>query len=308
MRKQALLIAAAVLLCCAQVCASSPSVIEPYPSYTFDFFGNPVPAAQAYIARSVVDGNSLGITPLREPRDIAVAQNGEVFIADTGNNRILHLDKNFGLIKIIDGFSVDGQTENFSAPVALYLTERGRLYIADRDNARLVELTVDGEFIRIIGPPQTDLKGVLPENFTYRPFKVAADQGGRIYVLADGIYEGLLEFDVDGNFRGFIGAPLVRPSILERFWLIATKEQRSRMALFLPTNTPRSTSMSVVSYVAEGMKYGALTPVVLMYCGAMVSLNQSVMCRLPRNTGFLRDPLDGLHRHRGPRIWALLGP
>lgn len=262
MRKQALLIAAAVLLCCAQVCASSPSVIEPYPSYTFDFFGNPVPAAQAYIARSVVDGNSLGITPLREPRDIAVAQNGEVFIADTGNNRILHLDKNFDLIKIIDGFSVDGQKETFSAPVALYLTERGRLYIADRDNARLVELTVDGEFIRIIGPPQTDLKGVLPENFTYRPFKVAVDQGGRIYVLADGIYEGLLEFDVDGNFRGFIGAPLVRPSILERFWArIATKEQRSRMALFLPTEyTTVDLDERGFLYVAEGNEVRRLNP------------------------------------------------
>ena len=102
--------------------------------------------------------------------------------------------------------------------MSLYVTERDRLYIADRDNARLVELTTAGNFVRIIGPPQTDLKGVLPEDFNYRPFKVAVDQGGRIYVLADGIYEGLIEFDVDGNFRGYLGAPLVRPTILERFW------------------------------------------------------------------------------------------
>ncbi|HBG08860.1 MAG TPA: hypothetical protein DDX25_02395, partial [Firmicutes bacterium] len=122
--------------------------------------------------------------------------------------------------------------DTFSAPVALYVTERGRLYVADRDNARLVELTADGTFVRIIGPPQADLKGTLPENFNYRPFKVAVDQGGRIYVLADGIYEGLLEFDVDGNFRGFLGAPLVRPTILERFWAkLATREQRKRMAV-----------------------------------------------------------------------------
>ena len=76
---------------------SSPSVIEPYPSYTLTF-GNPVPAAQAYIARSVVDGNSSGHHTAVN-RDIAVAQNGEVFIADTGKNRILHLDKNFALMK-----------------------------------------------------------------------------------------------------------------------------------------------------------------------------------------------------------------
>lgn len=262
MRKRALLIAAVALLCCAQVYASSPSVIEPYPSYTFDFFGNAVPAAQAYIARGVLDGTTLGTTPLREPRDIAVARNGDIFIADTGNNRILHLDHNFDLIKIIDGFTVDGQAETINAPVALYVTERDRLYIADRDNARLVELTVDGEFIRIIGQPQTDLKGVLPENFSYRPFKVAVDQGGRIYVLADGIYEGLLEFDVDGKFRGYIGAPLVRPSILDRFWArIATKEQRSRMALFLPTEyTSVDLDERGFLYVTEGNEVRRLNP------------------------------------------------
>ena len=216
--------------------ASAVAVAAPLASYTFDYYGNPVPAAQAYSLDVVVDGSSLGTTPLREPRDVVVSETGDIFIADTGNNRILKLNGNFQLIQVMEGFEMEGVWHSFNAPVALYVTERGRLYIADRDNARLVELTTSGDFVRVIGPPQTDLKGALPEGFNYRPFKVAVDQGGRIYVLADGIYDGLIEFDVDGNFRGFLGAPLVRPTILERFWAsIATKEQRSRMALFLPT-------------------------------------------------------------------------
>lgn len=216
--------------------ASTAASCAPLPSYTFDFYGSPLPAAQAYTVETVIDAFSLGIGSLREPRDLAVSKSGEIFVADTGNNRILRLDSSFKLIQVIDGFTAEGVWHSFSSPVSLYVTERDRLYIADRDNARLVELTTAGNFVRIIGPPQTDLKGVLPEDFNYRPFKVAVDQGGRIYVLADGIYEGLIEFDVDGNFRGYLGAPLVRPTILERFWAqIATREQRSRMALFLPT-------------------------------------------------------------------------
>ncbi|WP_461360845.1 NHL repeat-containing protein, partial [Candidatus Darwinibacter acetoxidans] len=231
MRKLAGWLIAALLLVGGELVFAAP-----YASYTYDFYGNAVPAPQAYTAQGIIDGASLGISPLREPRDLAVSPGGEIYIADTGNNRILRLSSSFELIQVIDGFWRESGWDTFSAPVALYITERGRLYVADRDNARLVELTADGTFVRIIGPPQADLKGTLPENFNYRPFKVAVDQGGRIYVLADGIYEGLLEFDVDGNFRGFLGAPLVRPTILERFWAkLATREQRKRMVLFLPT-------------------------------------------------------------------------
>ena len=231
-------------------------------SYTFDFYGNPVPAARSYTMERIIDGSALQTTPLREPRDVAVSPSGHLFLADTGNNRILKLSETFELVQIIDSFSHQGTVDTFAAPVALYVTEHERLYIADRDHARLVELTTTGEFVRVIGPPQTDLKGTLPEGFNYRPFKVAVDAGGRIYVLADGIYEGLIEFDVDGNFRGFLGAPLVRPTLLERFWAqIATKEQRSRMALFLPTEyTALDLDQRGFLYVAEKNEVRRLNP------------------------------------------------
>jgi len=250
-------LAIAMILAGAQLAWAAP-----YASYTFDFYGNPVPAPQAYTARGIIDGPSLGTLPLREPRDLAVSPAGEILIADTGNNRILRLNSDFELIQIIDGFWHGDTWDTFAAPVALYVTERERLYVADRDNARLVELTTDGELVRVIGPPKADLPGTLPENFNYRPFKVAVDQGGRIYVLADGIYEGLLEFDVDGNFRGFLGAPPVRPTILERFWAkIATREQRKRMALFLPTEyTTVDLDERGFLYVAEFNQIRRLNP------------------------------------------------
>ena len=61
-----------------------------------------------------------------------------------------------------------------------------------------------------------------------------------------------MEFDVDGNFRGFIGAPRVKPTISEIFWArFATKEQRRQMALFLPTE------YSAVDLDERGFLYAA---------------------------------------------------
>ena len=143
----------------------------PYASYTYDFYGNAVPAPQAYTAQGIIDGASLGISPLREPRDLAVSPGGEIYIADTGNNRILRLSSSFELIQVIDGFWRESGWDTFSAPVALYVTERGRLYVADRDNARLVELTADGTFVRIIGLPKRISRARCRRTSTTAPFR-----------------------------------------------------------------------------------------------------------------------------------------
>ncbi len=45
-----------------------------------------------------------------------------------------------------------------------------------------------------------------------------------------------MEFDDEGYFKGFIGAPRVAPSLADVFWRkVGTKEQKKRMSLFLPT-------------------------------------------------------------------------
>ena len=45
-----------------------------------------------------------------------------------------------------------------------------------------------------------------------------------------------MEFNVDGEFRGFVGAPRVTPTLADVLWSrIAPDAQRERQALFLPT-------------------------------------------------------------------------
>ena len=120
--------------------------------------------------------------------------------------------------------------------MGVFVTPEGHIYVADTGNGRIVHLKPDGSLNRILPAPQAELEGVLPANFNYRPLKVGVDEHGRIYVIAQDLYEGFISFSADGQFRGFLGAPRVTPSLADYLWSrFATKEQRQRIRAFLPT-------------------------------------------------------------------------
>lgn len=217
---------------------ASPGVAQadPYPSYTYDFWKNPVPAPQAYLPTRIISGDDIGAGPLNQPRDLFVDANRNVYIVDTGNNRLVCLDENWNLRLVVSEFFHDGQVDRFRTPLGVCVTDDGHIFVADRGNGRIVELDGEGRFVRQIGAPSSDAEGLVAADFVYRPFKVAVDRVGRVYVLAEGVYDGVMVFDLAGTFRGFIGSPRVKPTIADIFWTrFATEEQRSRMALFLPT-------------------------------------------------------------------------
>lgn len=56
-----------------------------------------------------------------------------------------------------------------------------------------------GKLIRVYGAPVSDM---IPKGFQYFPLKVAVDKTQRLYVIAQGAYEGIMEFDAKGSFRG----------------------------------------------------------------------------------------------------------
>lgn len=206
-----------------------------YPSYTYDYWGEPVPAPQAYVSSLTISGEGMGIGSLADAQDLAVGNKG-IYILDAGNDRIVCLSSEFEVIRIIEEFVNDGVVDRLSDPQGLFVTPDEHVYVADTGNARVVVLAHDGTFIREIGAPTSGVSGILRSDFIYRPLKVAVDESGRIYVISENEYEGLIVFLKDGQFDGFVGAPQVTPSVVELFWnRIATREQRERQSLFLPT-------------------------------------------------------------------------
>lgn len=76
---------------------------------------------------------------------------------------------------------------------------------------------------------------MIGAGFEYFPRKVIVDKAGRIYVVGRGVYEGLIEFDSDGQFTGFMGTNKVQFDPVDLFWKsVSTKEQREKMVQFIP--------------------------------------------------------------------------
>jgi tetratricopeptide (TPR) repeat protein len=95
-----------------------------------------------------------------------------------------------------------------------------------------LELTNDGNFIREIGPPKSD---VLRADFKFLPMKLAVDSAKRLFVVSKGNFEGIVEFDAAGNFTGFFGKNRVTFNATDFFWKqIATETQRKQMELYIP--------------------------------------------------------------------------
>lgn len=76
-------------------------------------------------------------THLDKPTDMAIAENGDVFVSDGyGNNRIVHYDADGKFVKTWG--SLGTGPDQFSLPHAIAIDSAGRLYVADRNNARVM--------------------------------------------------------------------------------------------------------------------------------------------------------------------------
>src|SRR5690606_23761788 len=135
--------------------------------------------------------------------------------------------------KTADHLFYFAKRERFNKPQGMFVTSQKHLYIADTGNHRLVHLDENGEYVQIVDEPDTDL---LPANFVFNPLRLVVDKAGRMYVMAHGVFDGFMEFNVDGTFTTFIGANRVYVDPIEYMWkMLSTREQRSQMVQFTPT-------------------------------------------------------------------------
>ncbi|AZN43858.1 hypothetical protein EJC50_22720 [Paenibacillus albus] len=199
--------------------------------YNYSYWGEAAPAPDAYRAERVIYGDDLGVGKMAAPQDLYISDTG-VYVADTGNNRIIVLNNELTTELVISEFDNAGAKDAFNKPEGVYADGEGHLYVADTGNKRVVELAADGTFIRVIAEPHSTL---IRGSFQYAPIKVAVDKAQRLYVISRGAYEGVMEFDSGGEFSGFVGTNRVKFNPLDLFWKrISTKKQREQMEQFIP--------------------------------------------------------------------------
>ena len=225
-----LLLAAGLLPAAAQTPYRSD---VPYTSYIYNLKNQPVEIPAPFAAERVLYGYDWQIGELSDLSDVYYDGQGRVYLTDAGNRRVIVLNESLELLHIIDSFTADGTEQTFVRPVSLFCAD-GRLYIADSGAARIVCL--DRETYQGLRTFERPVIELLEDNYVYEPNRVVVDYAGRMYVIAGGINQGLIQLDENGEFMGFMGAPKVVPKLSELIWRkIGTKAQRERMIKFVPT-------------------------------------------------------------------------
>ena len=116
------------------------------------------------------------------PCGIAVAQDGTLIIADTGNDRLRRIDKDGN----VSAFTVNG--ESLSSPIGLALTHDNVLYVTELNRSRVLQVTPDGSAHVIAGRGPGFADGVDNARFN-QPTAVAIDPtGGSLYVVDSANY------------------------------------------------------------------------------------------------------------------------
>ena len=217
-----------MVLTAACITASAGSA---YQTYVYSVDGKALYSPDAYTAISTIDSDYMGLNvPIENPGDLVTDQAQNVYIADTGNNRIVVLDRYYKVNFTIAEFSNDqGVPDRLTAPQGVFVSEPNEKYgkliwVCDTGANRIVVFDEFGNFQRIIEEPESTL---FDKDSVYKPVAMAVDAYNRLYVVSSTTYQGIIVMTDAGEFTGFIGAQAVNISMWDIIWRrFQTKEQR----------------------------------------------------------------------------------
>ena len=141
------------------------------------------------------DGGLATSARLYYPRGVAVDASGNIYIADTGNNRIRMVTKSTGIITTVAGDGTRGYTGDggLATSAGLYnpqgvaVDASVNIYIADYANHRIRMVTKStGIITTVAGDGQYGYTGVGGLATLYYPEGVAVDASGNIYIADTG--------------------------------------------------------------------------------------------------------------------------
>lgn len=157
------------------------------------------------IPQTVICSDNLGSQPLNRPQGLALDDQGNIYIADTGNNRVVKCDADGTFLKEAGGFGWgEGQ---FNQPTNLTLDYGLNLYVADSQNKRVSRYDKNLNFISLIQPePTSDFRGLG------MLYGIAVNSAGEIF-LSDTENDWLVKLNsflqyesIFGDFTSGLGA------------------------------------------------------------------------------------------------------
>lgn len=138
-----------------------------------------------------------GFQHFNEPNDIAIADNGDLFIVQghlpgpgRGDPRVWKFDKNGKFLKTWGGKGTD--PGKFDVAHGIAIDAKGLLWVTDRENSRIQIFDQDGKFIREI---------------KYAGLPCALDIGRENIFMVNGFTGQVLKLDLEGKVLAVTGKP-----------------------------------------------------------------------------------------------------
>jgi RHS repeat-associated protein len=125
-----------------------------------------------------------GAEEFDEPQNIAIGAEGNVYITDTGNNRVEEYSKG----KYVRTFGKEGKlTGQLKAPHGIATDSTGDVWVADAGNDRIEEFSATGTYLSTFGKEGTkEGKEGTKEGYLSDPQGVAIDPEGNAWVADTG--------------------------------------------------------------------------------------------------------------------------
>ncbi len=190
-------------------------------TYTLDDNDDFVRTQDAYLPeRTITD---LG---LKTPQDLFVDKANMLYIADSGNRRIVKYDIYEGQVAAV--LSHDG----FTNPKGIFVTEEGDIYVADAGAKTVFRFSEDFALKEAFEKPDTPLFS----DTNFEPNKIAVDKSGNMYIIGEGVYSGVIQLSHTGDFLGYFTVNKSKVNFKEALQrLIFSREQLENMLDVVPT-------------------------------------------------------------------------
>jgi DNA-binding beta-propeller fold protein YncE len=211
---------------------AAPALADREYSWTLDKDNQELSAPLPYVYDFEIDGMYKPSGTFKNPADLFIDGAGNLWIADTGNNRIVEFDEQGTFLRELGTAEGEGQ---LNGPEGVFISDQGDIWVADRGNGRIVQFAPDGTFVRALGKPSSR---ILEQDQVYQPTKLVLDRRGYIYVLnGGGDYRGIFLLDSEGEFRGFFGANRLAFDLSRLLIRVfTTEEQKKQISKVLPTH------------------------------------------------------------------------
>ena len=189
---------------------SSIHASSPYITKTLDRFGKWQETQDAYepelLVKPIFDEKTLN-----GAQDLVIDEDDFIYIADTGNKRILILDADYNPIYSFGNDKLIKPQGLFKKGDKIYIADYGD--IAKADTGRIYIYSYDknlneATFIKELARPSSAI--LEADNFVYRPQKIVVDDKETMYVISEASQQGVLMINKENRFINFFASNSVK--------------------------------------------------------------------------------------------------